>query len=100
MKRAADTLFLLATFSIRTGQIDKAMHYAGAGCALFPADPRQIEAQAYALLLQGRFEEAEQILSMTDASTRNLEYLRSRTSIILDMPKAERQARMRRYLAH
>ena len=100
MKRAADTLFLLATFSIRTGQTDKAMHYAEMGSKLFPADPRQIEVQAYTLLLQGRFEEAEQILSVSDASTRNLEYLRSRTSIILDMPKAERQARMRRYLAY
>jgi hypothetical protein len=99
MKRAADTLFLLAAFSIRTGQIEKAVQYSNAGCILFPTDHRLIEMQAYALLLQERFEEAEHVLSLTEQSTPNLDYLRSRTAIILNMPKSECQARLRRYLS-
>lgn len=99
MKKAADTLFLLATFSIRAGQISKAMEYTTAGRLLFPDDLRLIELHAHALLLQDRYDEAEALLSATPASTRNLEFLRGRTAILLDLPKDERRARLRRYLA-
>jgi hypothetical protein len=100
MKKAADTLFLLATFSLRAGQIGKALQYSGAGRQLFPDDLRLIELHAHALLLQGDHAGAEATLSETQASTPNLEFLRGRTAILLDMPKDERRARLRRYLSH
>jgi hypothetical protein len=99
MKKAADTLFLLATFSLRTGQIGKALHYTSAGQHLFPDDIRLTEVHAYALLLQDRHDEAEALLSATPASTPNLEFLRGRTAILLGLPKDERRTRLRRYLA-
>ncbi len=99
MKKAADILFLLATFSLRTGQIGKAMTYTSIGRALFPDDSRLIELHAYALMLHEQYDEAEALLGSTTASTSNLEFLRSRTAILLDLPKEERQSRLRRYLA-
>jgi len=99
MNKAADTLFLLATFSLRTGQIDKALIYTEAGLVLFPDDIRLIEIHVYSMLLQDRYAEAEDLLSTTFASTRNLEFLRGRTAILLDLPITERVARLRRYLA-
>lgn len=99
MQKAADTLFLLATFSLRTGQIDKALEYTSAGYYLFPNDIRLIEAYAYALLLQREYVEAEAVLSQTQASTSNLEFLRSRSAILLDLPAEEKRTRLRRFLA-
>jgi Flp pilus assembly protein TadD len=99
MKKASDILFLLATFSLRSGQISKAMTYARIGRELFPDDSRLIEMHAYALMLHEEYEQAEALLGSTNASTINLEFLRSRTAILLDLPKDERQRRLRRYLA-
>ena len=99
MKKAADILFLLATFSLRTGQIGKAITYTSIGRELFPDDQRLIEAHAYALMLHEQYQDADALLATTTASTRNLEFLRSRTAILLDLPKDERQRRLRRYLA-
>lgn len=99
MKKAADALYLLATFSIRAQQINKALTYAMNGVVLFPNDTRLIEIYAYALLLNGQYQEAEDVLASTDISTRNAEFLRSRTANLLDMPKEQRAARLRKYLA-
>jgi hypothetical protein len=99
MKKAADILYLLASFSLRSGQIGKAMTYTRIGRELFPDDSRLIEIHAYTLMLHEQYEEAEDLLSGTNASTINLEFLRSRTAILLDLPKDERQRRLRRYLA-
>lgn len=98
MKRAADVLYLLCTFSLRTRLIEKAAIYASAGYLLFPEDTRLIETHAYVLLLQQRYEEAEDVLSRTPASTQNLEFLRSRSAILLGLPEEERRQRLRRYL--
>ena len=98
MQRAADTLYLLATFSIRTGQLEKALRYAETGVALFPDDLRQVENKAYTLLLQSRFDDAESILSEIKETTDNIEYLRGRLGIILELPKEECKSRLRQYL--
>ncbi|MCU0909944.1 MAG: hypothetical protein MUE98_00945 [Rhodobacteraceae bacterium] len=98
MKRAADVLYLLSTFSLRTRLIEKAAIYASAGYRLFPEDTRLIEMHAYALLLQRKFEEAEEVLANTTASTPNLEFLRSRAAILLGLDPEEQRLRLRRYL--
>jgi hypothetical protein len=98
MKKAGDVLYLLSTFSLRTRLVEKAAVYASAGYRLFPEDSRLVEMHAYVLLLQHRYQEAEEVLSNTSASTPNLEFLRSRTGMLLQLPSEERQLRLRRYL--
>ena len=99
MRVAAETLYLLSTFSIRSQQIQKALIYATSGVKLFPNDERLIEICAYAYLLNGQTQEAEDILSETGIQTENAQFLRSRTAILLNMPKEQRAARLRNYLA-
>jgi predicted Zn-dependent protease len=100
MRKAADALYLLATFSIRSQQIEKALTYAMNGFVLFPSDIRLVETYAYALLLSGHYQKAEDVLVNSNISTKNIEYLRSRTAILLDMPKEQRAARLRKYLTY
>ncbi len=99
MKKAADILYLLSTFSHRTSFLLKAGLYAKAGYELFPQDIRLIEMHAYCLLLEGKPDEAEEVLSSTEESSANLEYLRSKTALVLDLPETNKQSRLRRYLS-
>jgi hypothetical protein len=99
MKKAADTLYLLSSFSLRTSFVQKAEIYARVGHGLFPDDIRLIEVYAYALLLQGQYEKAEELLSEAPYSTANIEYLRSKTAMILKFPKEEKSRRIRNYLS-
>lgn len=98
MKNVADVLYLLATFSVRSGFLEKATVYASAGRKLFPSDPRQHELYAYSLMLRKNYPEAQAAVQDTDLSTPNLEYLRSRIAILQDKPKGEIQTCLRRYL--
>ncbi len=99
MKKTADILYLLATFSHRTGFLLKSAIYAGAGHKLFPEDIRLLEMHAYCLLLGGKPDEAETVLLSTDATSENLEFLRSRAALVLELPQADIQLRLRKYLS-
>lgn len=99
MKKAADMLYLLSTFSIRTNMIEKAVIYASAGHKLFPEDHRLLEIYVYAHILKGNFSEASETLAQSETSTRNLEFLRGRVAILVELPLEERRSRLRKYLA-
>lgn len=98
MRRAADVLYLLATFSIRTNFLDKALIYAKSGYQLFSADSRMVEIYAYTLLLKGDYVTADEVLQSTTKTSRNLLFLRTRTAIVLGRPENEIQATIRAYL--
>ena len=98
MRKAADVLFLLATFSIRTNLLDKAEIYGRAGHHLFPDDLRLIEVYAYALLLKGDVTGAETVLQATPTATRNLAFLRARVAMLAGRPIEEQRAGLRAYL--
>lgn len=99
MKKIADTLLLLTCFSIRAGYLQKAEIYSEQAVRLFPDDIRILEVRAYALLLHGHYKEAEALLSATSDSSKNLEYLRVRTAILLSMSEIECGYRIRKYLS-
>ncbi|MEO0624502.1 MAG: hypothetical protein AAF183_20130 [Pseudomonadota bacterium] len=99
MKKAADILYLLATYSVRSGFLDKASAYAEVGIRLFPRDQRLLEIHIYLLVLCRHYAEAEQALAATRLSSRNLEYLRSRVAMLTSQPQSVVQACLRRYLA-
>lgn len=98
MRKAADVLFLLATFSIRTNLLDKAEVYSKAGHQLFPDDHRLIEVLAYVSLLKGDINAAEVTVQSTTAQTRNIAFLRARIAMLTGLPVAEQQANLRAYL--
>ncbi len=100
MKEAADLLCVLTMFSIRAAFYRKALLYAHCGYLLFPEDTRFIELYAYALILSEDYASAEDILSSTAASSVNLEYLRGRVAIMLEMPSTDQTARIRRFLGY
>lgn len=98
MKKTADLLYLLSTFSVRAGFIQKATIYAATGFKLFPRDHRLVEMHAYVLILTQNYDDAAAVLAQTDLSTRNLNYLRGRLSILGGKPKGEVQQHLRAYL--
>jgi len=99
MKKAADMLYLLAAFGVRTNMIEKASSYSKAGHKLFPQDCRLVEIHAYIQLLLGDYEAASTTLNTTEQSTPNLEFLRARVGILLDQPHEERRKHLQNYLA-
>ena len=99
MKKVSDILLLLICFSIKADYLQKAEIYSGHALRKFPDDIRILEVRVYALLLQGNSEAAEELLSTSPVSSRNLEYLRIRTAILLSMPANECESRIRNYLS-
>lgn len=99
MKRISDILFLLTCFSLRAGYLQKAALYSAHAYGLFPNDHRIVEVRTYALLLQGLYDEAEDILRNFEISNKNLAFLRIRTSILLSMSESEKKDRIRKYLS-
>lgn len=99
MRKAADILFLITTFSIRANFIEKATTYGKAAHTLFPGDPRIAEVYAFALLLKADFQAAEDLLTSWSEPTQNMAYLRCRTAILLNLPAEERRKRIESYLA-
>lgn len=99
MKKAADVLYLLATYSVRSGFVEKASAYAEVGTRLFPHDLRLLEIYVHLLILGRHYDEAEKVLGATTFSSRNLEYLRSRVAILTSRPQSVIQSSLRRYLS-
>ncbi len=99
MKKVADLLCILISFSIRADFHEKALRYARCGYELLPDDPRFIELYGYALILSEDFEKAEEVLSKAEAQTHNIAFLKTRTAIMLDLPQNEQKARINSYLA-
>jgi len=99
MKKISDILLLLICFSIKADYLKKAEIYSAHALKKFPDDIRILEVRVYALLLQGNSVGAEELLSTTSESSRNLEYLRTRTAILLSMPADECESRIRSYLS-
>lgn len=95
---AADVLLLLSSFSIRTQFIVKAVQYGRAGVVLFPDDLRLREIYAYALCLDGSFDEAAEIIGPVTQSTPNVEFLKLRLAFHGDRAANERSAAIRSYL--
>jgi hypothetical protein len=100
MKKAADALCVLATFSIRTQFYEKAIRYAKCGYQLFQDDYRFVELYAFTLLLNGSYAQAEEILRKTNHRTWNIALLRCRCAILLELPRHEKQVRARAYLRY
>jgi hypothetical protein len=100
VKEAADLLCVLTMFSIRAAFYKKAVLYAHCGYLLFPEDTRLIELYAYALVQSEDYETAEDILSRSTATSANLEYLRSRVSIMLALPSPNQTERIRKFLGY
>ena len=98
MNLAADTLFVLCSFSVRMHFISKAIIYGRAGIHLFPDDVRLHEIYAHALLLDGRAEEASHILSKVQEPTRNTAYLNARISLQDTNNELSAQDQLRLYL--
>jgi hypothetical protein len=98
VKEVSDLICVLAMFSIRTAFYRKALIYANCGYLLFPDDIRFLELHVYTLVLSEDYQSAEEILSGTTASTANLEFLRARVSIMLEMPNTVRSMRTRKFL--
>lgn len=100
MKKTADVLYLLSSFSARSGFVEKAAAYADAGHQLFPRDSRHLEVKAYMLVLQQQYAEADQLLEDSDLSSKNLEYLRARVAMLRSKPTDQIQHILRKYLAY
>lgn len=99
MKKVADVLYLMATFSVRTAYVDKAEVYARIGYELYPNDRRIVEIYAYVLLLRQEFDEVDAVLSQQDFSTPNLEFLKSRLFMLTSRSKEDTREQLRKYLA-
>ena len=98
MDITADILLMLAAFSLKTQFIAKAAIYGRVGMALFPEDYRFREVLAYALLLDGKHEEATAVIDETQQDTRNIAYLKARLLMLGNHTMAERQNALRAYL--
>jgi len=98
MDITADTLAMLAAFSLKAQFVAKAATYARAGRALYPDDHRFVELLGYALLLDGKADEAAPVIGEARRETRNIAYLKASLSMLGDGPAAERQNALRAYL--
>jgi len=99
MDITADILLMLAAFSLRTLFIKKAIVYGQAGVAIYPEDHRFREILAYALLLDGKVDEAATVAEEAQRDTRNLAYLKARIAMLGNYSLAERQSALRAYLS-
>jgi len=98
MDIAAEILLMLTAFSLKTQFVTKAIIYGRAGMALYPEDHRFREMLGYALLLDGKPQEAAEVVGETPHDTCNLAYLKSRFFMLGDYSTAERQEALRTYL--
>lgn len=98
MDIAAEILLMLTAFSLKTQFITKAVIYGRAGAALYPEDHRFREMLGYALLLDGKLQEAAAVVGEGPHDTCNLAYLKSRLLMLGDHSTAERQEALRTYL--
>lgn len=99
MKSIRDTLYLITSYSIRSGFLQKAEKYTDVGTQMFPTDQRLLELRALVLLNLERFQEAEEIVSQVETETPNVNYIKVRTSILLNFSAEEIKNRVQKYLA-
>ncbi|MCP1846114.1 hypothetical protein ACVIHI_009107 [Bradyrhizobium sp. USDA 4524] len=95
---AADVLLLLSSFSLRGQFIAKAVLYGRVGVSMFPDDLRLREIYTYALYLDGRIDEAIDVIQSAQVDTPNVSFLKMRLALHASKPASERRAAVRSYL--
>ncbi|WP_273795103.1 hypothetical protein [Brucella intermedia] len=98
MSVTADVLLVLSSLALRMQFLRKAICYARIGVSLFPDDIRLREIYAFALLLDGNMEEAEQVIDAVETESRNIAYLRVQTSMQIVSGSHEKRDAIRTYL--
>jgi len=98
MKKMTDLLCVLIMFSIRAGFHGKALKYARVGNELYPNHNRLTDLFCHALILNQRYQEAEDHLLNIEEATTNTWFLRSQTAILLNFPKKQQEERVRAYI--
>lgn len=97
MKKTADALYVAICYSLQGFYVEKALLYSELAMALCPSDQRLREVHCYALILQGNYEEAEQVLQGS-AFSQNMRYLKARLGILKGLSVDERRTRIREAL--
>ncbi|WP_420963879.1 hypothetical protein [Brucella sp. IR073] len=95
---AADVLLMLSSFALRTQFLDKAIFYGRIGVELYPEDVRLREAYAYALLLDGKTNEAADALREQTLNSRNIAFLRMKLLMQDEKPPGECRNAISTYL--